>query len=386
VVATVPTQQSLTGLAASELGYVLVAGPTVWYSPDALDWTASSLPFPPEAAATAGLAGIARQADIRGGTADRARGDTHTTAVAGGPAGFIVVGGYAHEPCRTGPLVPGGPPECAIAPISWASSDGVTWQSSLGATMPLEEAATPDYREFESVWPAAGGWDGSVQTADAVVATSMDLLHTADGLAWTRLPTPPGEPRPTVWSSQPGRGGAFRAGWRILWQVWNGVGQDVTALAAMPPGGEWLDVAAFDGGGAAASAALAPARAAGLWLVAGTGTVAGLHLPLVWTAASPTGEWSTTIVRSPDGTPTRLLGLARWSGGVILVVGWRASAASAEVGRTWVSRDGYEWVPGPDVPMAAAVGNTLVASGPAGVVVAVDDGSSTRLVIEQPQR
>ncbi len=101
---SVATQSQIRGLAASARGYVLLeGGTTVWFSPDAKKWSRVILPFNPK-----------DKSASKGATA---------ICIAASPTDFIVDGSFSHEPC-VGLVADGGPPGCAVTPISWVSRTG----------------------------------------------------------------------------------------------------------------------------------------------------------------------------------------------------------------------------------------------------------------------
>ncbi len=254
-------------------------------------------------------------------------------------------------------------------------ADGLSWTSSIAIPLPLQNLASPDYREFTEVWPAAGGWDAAVRTADSPDPIGKELLHSADGLTWSRLAVPPTLAGALHVS---GRGGAAVADRRVMWQVWDAKYPGPTStLATSTDGRTWTSLDEFQGKGATVGHALAPdAGTTGPWLLAGDVYMGGSCSAVIWSSLNLT-TWQAATLTVPGAVSlTAPSSLTRWSGGYITVAKWSSNGQAASTNyATWVSTDGATWSAGPALPPTGADGQAFLAVGPNGLLaVRQEDG------------
>jgi hypothetical protein len=344
---TIATSTQLGGIAAAPSGYVVLEFPrTVWFSPDGRAWTKSTLPF-------------------KSGTSNGVRLRAWANEVAGGPGGFVVVGGNHQAPCTENTGV-GGPPPCAVAPISWASSDGLTWRSSQSTLIPADGSALPDDSELVRAWPADDGWDASVEARDSVLYHGNKLLHSPDGLVWARTkaaPVPEGASSGDDIFSHAGV--ATSSGLRLLWQVRTVVVPTESWLSFMADGAGWTDVPGFDGTGAFVSVGLAPEDdSTGPWLILGTWFNGESHPLTSWFSQDLT-TWKSGHLSTAGGLAIGGSVLEHWADGYIAV---GVEEDEHELPVTWLSADGTTWstVVGPEP--APLDGPVFLTSGPAGLI------------------
>lgn len=360
--ASFPLPRHLIGIAASEAGYVVMSYPrTAWFSVDGRAWTSSELPFRPA---------TSRTVELQVGLDDGTELEATVNAIAGGPGGFLAVGSYSLPPC-TGQFTPGGPPRCEILPVSWVSTDGRTWRSSIGTPVPADGSGLPRYSELARAWPAAGGWDAAVSVlADTPVHRGNGLLHSSDGLTWTRLapaPLPDGAASgDDVYAHD---GVATTNGRRLTWQVMHdGYGVPTAALATSADGNTWTRVDGFEGAGVEVTFGLAPAVKDDPWWLAGY-VVAGENVSVKSWRSDDLATWTMTSLPVAPGNRDGLWALGRWAG-LDIILG-RASETSSSAG-SWTTGDGMTWEAGTGSPR-------FMTAGPAGLVGAVDaeDGTAT---------
>jgi hypothetical protein len=361
----IATTSQVGGIAASPAGYVVLEYPrTVWFSPDGRRWSSTELPF-------------------ASSTSNGVKLWAHANAVAAGPSGFVVVGGYDHTPCTAETFAAGGPPACLVGPISWSSSDGVTWQSSRPSPIPSDGSALPDYDEIVAIWPAADGWDAAVEARDSVRYHGNTLLHTKDGRTWTRLTSPPlpigtksGE---DIYNHA---GVASPDGRRVVWQTGD-PSIMATTLATSADGATWRGVPSLVSPGAMVNLALAPAAGvAGPWLLLG-GTWGS---DMRWWRSDDLVNWRSGTVVLTGVDRAGLGAIARLQVGYV-AIGIHQLDDYTTIPITMRSSDGVTWslvediapVP-PDAPM-------FMADGPAGLIGigGVDVGSAAWLGVD-PQR
>jgi hypothetical protein len=369
---TIPVAD-VRGLVGFSMGYVALTGPrTVWFSRDGNTWQKVDLPF----AVTTDRYGPALDADASSLTTDGTQ--------------VLVVGGYAHATCDTPPPpgqdTTGDGPTCPLAPVSWISIDGLTWERSRPITPEL-----PGKSVFTSAWPVpTGGWDAAACSWSGELCAGRALLHSADGLTWTSLPPAPDpvfERSDGVWEHA---GVAGATGRRVLWEgshVFDPASCDdsggctesrfVTTLWTSPDARTWQPVPRFEDRSAQVVAGAA-AGGSSPWVLVGWTDSSGtssVQQPAVW--SSPDGlSWTRRVLPTPSGSPvTRATGFVRATVGDVAVGASNGGSIGHE---TWLSRDGLTWTRLPS-PTATGpdYGPFLVAEGPAGVI-----GVSARPVMD----
>jgi hypothetical protein len=341
---------------------------TVWVSSDGSAWTNTALPFTAKKNAYGEKMGMS----VSGIASDGRR--------------LVVVGGYLREPCtKPGAPETGGEENCILAPISWTSTDGITWQRGYPGPMPTAPEAYPHGGQLETVWPVpSGGWDASLAySTGAAGAYRGALMHSDDGLTWTPLAALPELSSSHAVGPWPITGVAAGDGTRIVWQVGdeyedgNPVGF-LTALVTSPDGSSWETVAGFPTQGAQVFAGLAPSASDGRWMLVGAGGLlegSQIGHAAVWSGA-PNGQWTETRLPEPqeaDGSSAG--GVIRTADG-LLAQGtyWFAEGITGEVTTyrlNWTSADGLTWtVTTPDADPTLNDAGTL-AQGPAGIITLV---------------
>ena len=347
--AAIPAEHDLYGMAASTRGYtVLEARRTIWFSPDGKSWTRTTLPFDTS-------------------TSNGSVLDAWADAIVAGANGFVAVGGYDHTPC-TSQQGDGGPPACARRPISWASSDGLTWHSSLATAIPSDGSQLPAFSEFARAWPAADGFDAAIEAHDSVRYHGNGLLHSRDGLVWTRLSAGPLADGTTADSIYAHGGIGATNGQRLLWQSRDlGSFDPMTSLASSLDGLSWKPIAAFDGTGVSIALTLGPdAGASGPWLLVGDRSTPASGATMAWFSEDLV-TWHSGPFRHGTASDPSVSGAARGAGGYVTVGSYRAEdGGSFPV--TWRSADGTTWMEVTSAEPEPVDGPTFLAAGPAGMI------------------
>jgi hypothetical protein len=346
--AAIPTNNELVGMTASSAGYVaLERRRTVWFSAAGKTWTKATLPFQ-----TSTSSGILL--------------DAWANAIVGGPSGFVAVGGYDHTPCTTD-VGDGGPPACAVRPMAWSSSDGLTWHSSLSTPIPSDGSKLPAYSEFARAWPAAGGFDAAVEARDSVLYHGNTLLHSTDGRVWTRLapgPLPEGRTPDDIYAHG---GAATASGQRLLWQVQDWQSGTTTTLASSPDGRAWTPIAGFDGAGVSIALALGPrSGASGPWLLVGDLSGPTSSSTVAW-LSDDLATWRSGSFLISEASSARVTAVVHLAGGHIAVGSWDPEGAQS-IPVTWLSMDGTTWSEVASPEPEPTDGPIYMAVGPAGLI------------------
>ena len=355
------------GMAASPAGYVVLTFDGVWFSADGRAWLKSKLPFP-------------------NGTSNGAPLTAQANAIAGGPGGFVVVGGQSVKPCDHVDEGAGGPPQCLVAPISWASSDGITWKSSLPNPIPATGARLPEYTELVSIWPADGGWDAAAEARASVSYSGNSLLHSDDGLVWTSRKSAPLPDGASSGRDVNAHGGVSSAnGTRLLWQ-YTEIGATYaprSELATTVDGTSWSKVPGFVGTGAIVRFGLAPeATNAAQWLLIGNGS----NQVVTWWQSDDLATWRSGPMTAAGSPIQAIFSLGRWAGGYI-ALGSQDDESYPGVPGTFLSDDGPQWRSAGFVGPEPTNGPILMADGPAGLIgVGSDDSGSSTWVGVDPRR
>jgi len=380
--AATPTPDPLTGLAWQPIGtiaspnirgvvgfadgYVAVDSTlNVWFSRGGATWQASKLPF----------------------KVKKDKLEAHVQAITTDGTRVLVVGAYEREPCRPGPALTGGGPECPLAPLAWISDDGRTWTSAYPGPLPADPKGYDQGSEFVAAWPVpTGGWDAALSYWNGESLHGRDLMHSADGLKWTALEPAPStvtnDSDPFPWTHD---GVADGSGLRLLWQGWSdftrepfasGAGRPTFTLATSPDGRTWTAIDGFDGKDVEVTAGLAPtAEPSSPWILAGASGFAdeNTSVPTLWTSTD-TSTWTATILPTPNGliaTPDGVLirgvqSLVDGSIGYVAVAAaWDGEQADQA---TWLSHDGLTWTAMEHSSSGSVFGPGIVADGPAGVI------------------
>lgn len=345
-------------------GYVVLGLSTVSFSADGQKWTAVDLPFHH----SKDQHGIPLEDQAESIATDGTR--------------VVVVGGYGHIPCTPADGRVGGGPECLTSPISWVTTDGLTWRTSY----PWRGPATPKpYNQglgFSTVWAVpTGGWDAALDYVAGEAGGAGSILHSADGLTWTALPSAPSVVLKAAPSAQPpefwGPAAADAEGRRLVagtWYVQHGDGADsVTQLLLSADGSLWKDVASFPGTAGDIEEVIPPTPADGnAWMLAGNDAHGQ---PTIWTS-SDFSTWS--LVNLPTGAPEgtgRIDHLSVTRLGLV-ALGSVVDAPDADSHQaTWVNLDGVHWTQ-LATPTGAEAGPDSAADGPAGVI-GLSTGSDT---------
>jgi hypothetical protein len=286
-------------------------------------------------------------------------------AVAAGQAGFLAVGAYQSEPCAGGNAGDGGLPVCEIHPVAWVSSDGLTWRSSAGTKLPLT-GDLGTYAEFSAAWAVGDGWDAAVESSVGPEPHGNDVLHSTDGVHWTRLVAPPLPDGADAAADVESHGGAdLRDGGRLLWQVSWPEGSPQTNLLRSPDGADWEALGVLPGGTASVVGAVGPYYFKDSWLLAGESEHDEGPRAAVWTSGD-LRAWSRGLLPDPPGSSwSTITAVADWGVGYIAVGTW---AGAARTSATWLSPNGSDWglVPAADGGFPRN-GPVYLANGPQGL-------------------
>jgi hypothetical protein len=345
-------EMMLADVVGFDQGYVAIErGSRAWFSADGVTWEPTELPF--------------KASTSRNGQPLVA----HATAIASDGQRVVVVGGYASEPCRKDPPgSTGGGPECPLVPLSWASADGRTWTTGdplTGLSAPKDKVQGA---EFDAAWPVpTGGWDASVGWWEGESLTGRDLLHSADGLAWTPIASAPTSTAHEA-SGDPfhHEGVADATGRRLLWETW----YPGSAFATSDDGTAWT---AIDGlpSDAEISDAL-PASASGPWLMAGQAgiTEADQGRATIWASADGR-TWEAIPLPVGDLGSGRVVRLLSEADGYV-ALGYRLDDEEEPWLTAWHSPDGRAWAL-LDAVTQDHLGNPIriAAAGPAGMIAVI---------------
>lgn len=368
-IASFEASPTLIGIAASPAGYAVLVWDGVWHSSDGRTWAKSALPF-------------------RETTSNGVELRAHANAIAGGPGGFVVVGGQSVLPCDNVDEGAGGLPPCLVAPISWTSPDGITWTSSLPTPIPASGARLRDYTELVSIWPADGGWDAAGESRASVVSAGNALLHSKDGLVWSSLKAAPLPGGVSSAREVNGHGGvASGTGTRLVWQYTEttaGVSTPQTTLWSTADGLIWAAVASFEDTNTAVRFALAPeATGAGPWLLIGNSYALGA---VTWWTSNDLTEWQSGPMITTGAPMQSIFALGRWADGYIVLGSQDGDSYPGRPG-TFLSDDGMTWRAAGFVDQAPLNGPIVMADGPAGLIgVGSDEAGSIVWLGVDPRR
>jgi hypothetical protein len=358
--------QDATGFAK---GYVALErrSDSVWFSADGRTWREVALPFEV-------------RKDKYGNTLGPA-----ATAVTSNGTEVLVVGGYAHKPCRHSGAETGGGLDCPQYPIAWISDDGLDWRSAYPGPKPAEPSGYDQGSEFVAAWSVpTGGWDAALSYWQGESLTGRGLWHSSDGITWTELaPAPAADVGSMTEYPFDHAGAADAAGRRVVWEGWyvGGEYNSVTTVATSPDGLAWTPIPDVAGQGTDINAGVAPAGSHRRWVLvggSGVGEDYSSSLPTAWTSVDGI-DWAMTILPYvPDpacvgnnedeeecgGEWVTSLDLAQ-DGYVAGAAGWFGVQEFA----TWRSDDGLAW---DRLSFVATSGTSkgpgTVANGPAGVI------------------
>ena len=380
---TIPSPD-IRGVVGSDHGYVAVDSTlTTWFSPDGAKWEAVKLPFKVKKNSD----GDKLEADVQAITTDGTR--------------VLIVGAYAHEPCRSGPGLTGGGPGCPLAPLAWISDDGRTWTSAYPGPLPADPKGYDQGSEFVAAWPVpTGGWDAALSYWNGESLHGRDLMHSADGLKWTALEPAPkavtNDSDPFPWTHA---GVADGTGLRLLWQGWadftrepfsSGAGRPTFTLATSPDGRTWTAIDGFDGKDVEVTAGLAPtADPSSPWILAGASGFADelTSVPTIWTSTD-TSAWTAAVLPTPNGliaTPSGVL-VRSVQSLVHAAIGYVAVAAASDGEQadqaTWLSHDGVTWTAMAHPWSGSVFGPGIVADGPAAIIGIGPDQADSEHAVE----
>jgi hypothetical protein len=332
-------------------GYVALAGVgrKVYVSVDGTTWHAVGLPFH----ATTDAQGRAM--------------DAHASAIGSDGTTVVVVGGYGHGPCTGEPGDTGGGPDCPVAPMSWASTDGTTWRSGYPGPEPKDPAGYSQGSEFGAVWQAGTGFDAALGFWSGELASGRDVYHSTDGRSWSALAPGPALPGSSAkLLPEVHAGVADASGTRLLWELWypRTAPGGVTTLSRSSDGESWSPAGSFDGDGVGVATALAPQATGGPWVLAGSTED---RSPIVWTSTDLETWQATLLPVLAGGADGDVGGLAYADGRYVAAsASWDGETATAS---TWTSEDGLDWSPMPmDVVSAGVFGPRVLVAGPAGLL------------------
>jgi hypothetical protein len=345
-------------------GYVALStnGRAVFTSTDGREWRRIRLPLDPPGP----------------GPADPDSNGRIGRAMATNGEQVVVVGGYSHQPCASGPGEQGGDPACGYSPVAWSTSDGLRWRVSYPSVRLVE---------FVAVWSMPQGWEAAASSWSGAALGGRTLWHSADGLAWTRRASRP----PAAWEGHDPDvpvGLSDTQGRTLLAASERGP-EYRTTLGLRLPGEPWVVIDTFPGAGAQVVSALQSTDRRTGWMLGGftydesgcdprfEGDLCGQSLPTIWTAVDAT--WSTVRLdvgvpipgSDPEVTPlsvTTVTGIAR-SGEGYVAVGAAADGWLNARHETWISLDGVTWERLPQRDQQRLdFGPGIVAMGPAGVI------------------
>jgi hypothetical protein len=222
----------------------------------------------------------------------------------------------------------------------------------------------PRYSQFALAWTAAVGWDAAVEARDSVLYHGNTLLHSSNGLDWTRLPSAPLPEGAASGDDVYAHGGvATTSGRRVVWQVRDKATPTVTSLSTSADGTTWTVIPAFNGAGAFVQFAVGPtAGRDGPWLLAGRGAPGST----AW-FTNDLAQWHASSFVATEGGSVSLTALERWVGGYI-ALGTYDPEAALPTPVTWLSPDGMTWNEIPPTVPPSPDGPVFLAMGPAGMI------------------
>ncbi|HEU0243531.1 MAG TPA: hypothetical protein VFQ75_06460 [Candidatus Limnocylindrales bacterium] len=293
---------------------------------------------------------------------------------------IVVVGGYGHRPCR--PTDQGGGPGCALSPVSWTSTDGITWSRSGD-----ERRSRDEERQFTAVWPdGTEGWEATVAGWEGEALTGGAVWRSQDGLAWA-----PGGAFPSAggpeWSGPWHAEAATRTGGtRIGWQSWMHFDPDSgtpetgyadstmdTTLARSEDGSTWTAIAGFPGTSTTVTDATTTLGDVPVWIMVGSSRAADADVPTIWTSLDG-ATWAPQLlpvepIDDPDAGVVGSVTSVACPSSRCVAVGGTDPADLIPDQATWVNADARDWQGLPRRP--GADGGMLpryVAAGPSGVI------------------
>jgi hypothetical protein len=309
--------------------------PTIRFSTDGQSWRTIELPSPDPVVSPDGSTDWA----VAGAAATD--GDS-----------VVVVGAYDHAPCDWTPGT-GGPPPCQGSPISWVSTDGVEWRSSLPWVGPVGYPGQSVSRGsgFGAVWAVRGGWEASLGYASGSAGQQREVWHSSDGMAWEhRADVVLADAPPIVVVGVDGRRlMAAEVHSTSLTGTWTS--DDGVAWAAEPfPD----DLAAVLGG-------VGPEQAGEPWLLVGTTLKggSGTRVLAVW-SSSDLREWEQQELPWDAAFDPWRDAMIRTRQAYVAVA---YDLPTSVNGATWVSTDGERWTALPTAPLVQ-----IAADGPAGII------------------
>lgn len=279
----------------------------------------------------------------------------------------VLVGGYAHLPCDWTSDTGGGP-RCPLSPISWVTTDGTTWRSSLPLMEACEQSGAKSRQgcAFSAVWSVPDGWETAMAYIQGESAEQREIWHSPDGTVWDhRADLDSTDPVPLVVVGADGH--------RLLEreeQVCTGDGDCSwpRQLLRSDDGIAWLDAAEPDAS-ARVTDGVGPRRTAGPWILTGLMDCRTRCVPASWTS-SDLSAWTERPLPGAAGLDASTVRVVASDAGYALV------ASGGEGHGSWLSSDGVTWQAVEDAPAV-----TTIAEGPAGVIGfgAPDEGGVIRV-------
>jgi hypothetical protein len=266
----------------------------------------------------------------------------------------IVVGSYYHEPCdwsRLGDT--GGGPACPSSPISWITTDGLDWRSSLpwsDACRPADDSFSPGCA-FSAVWAVPDGWETGMFYVGGEAGQQRETWHSGDGLTWERRADLVDE------DAAPVAAVGFD-GRRIVALPCYGDCSGGVTLWTSEDGFAWIQSSAPQDA-VGVDTAIGPQLAGEPWVLAGRGSK---RATAVWTSADLRSWQEAVLPGAPPDVPWQLAASARSAAGYV-VVAWGLWNESNPYRATWLSHDARTWQALDDPPLVQ-----VVAEGPAGVI------------------
>jgi hypothetical protein len=347
-VTEIETEDNVIGLAGAAAGYALLQSQRlIRFSADGKGWQRVVLPF------KASTSSIGTPLDAFANT------------IVSNGSSFLVLGAYQHEPC-VAQQGDGGPPPCKTSPLSWVSSDGLHWASSLEFALPTKDDGKPELGEFIGAWWTGIAWIAAAQLRDSPVYEGNTLLRSTDGRHWTRLPALPHLAEIPANQLPVDHGGvSTSATSSVVWQVWYSGQTEVTTLSRLDNEQTWSVIGDFRVENGRPSLGVGAGPAPEFALLAGI-VYSGPATPTFWPLQEDPIQ-AVPLLLPAEGSQPRFVSLDRHAGAYVAAILIELDGLASP--GVWASTDGFRWTQVGGEAINQEIGNLAMAEGPAGLLL-----------------